>query len=181
MLDKARRSGKVDATDIEVIFEEGFKESHKKEFVIKYKPPFTDWLYHYIHRTLGRNFIVESQDQYLRDIGCDIKTEEVIEYATSHADLMIRKEGGGQPVVLAVVSVEIPKIKDTLTGMVEEMKLDKLSNVAIWECYRNMSATGAAISMEYLMQGLIVNEVTIYGIVVSINELEHAKVIKLMR
>ena len=83
MLDKATRSGKVDATDIEVIFEEGFKESHEKEFVIKYGPPFTDWLYHYIHRTLGRNFIVESQDQYLRDVGCDIKAEEVIEYATT--------------------------------------------------------------------------------------------------
>ena len=81
--------------------------------------------------------------------------------------------------MLAVVSVGIPKVEDTLTGMVAEMKLYKLSNVAVLECYRNMSATGAAICMEYLTQGLIVNEVAIYGIVVSINELEHTKVTKL--
>ena len=50
LLDKAT-SGKVHAADKEVIFEEGFKESYKKQLLVKYEPPFTDWLYCHIHKT----------------------------------------------------------------------------------------------------------------------------------
>ena len=146
-LEKAT-SGKVDTADIEDIFKEGFQESHKKQLPVKYEPLFTDWLYCYIHKTLDESFIVESQDQNLRDVCFDIAAEEVNEYA----DLVIRicrpgdkNGGGGQPVTLAVMSVEIPKVKETSTGMVAEMKLDSTGNVAIWEFYKNMSAIGTAI------------------------------------
>ena len=59
------------------------------------------------------------------------------------------------------MSVDIPTVEEELTGMVAEMKLDRLNSVAIWECYRNMSATGTAICMEYLTRGVIINKVTI--------------------
>ena len=38
-----------------------------------------------------------------------------------------------------------------------------------------MSATGAAIAMEYLADGTIINTIVVYGVVVQLKELEHAK------
>lgn len=108
-----------------------------------------------------------------------IVAEEVNEYATSLADLVIRRDEGNLPVALAVVSLDIPKVEETLTGTVAELKLDNAGNLPFWEYFRNMSATGTAISMEHLTRGVIVNKVTIYGIVVRIRELEHTKLLRL--
>ena len=67
----------------------------------------------------------------------EISPEEVNEYVTSFADLVIRKDGVEQPVKLAVVSLERNSKKECLaveegpecfTGMVAELKLDKGGN-----------------------------------------------------
>ena len=57
----------------------------------------------------GSVFIVESQNDNLKDVSMEISPEEVNEYATSCADLVMRKDGGKQveqPVKLAVVSLD---------------------------------------------------------------------------
>ena len=59
--------------------------------------------------------------------------------------------------MLVVVSIDIQKVEETLTGMVAELKLDSAGNLPFWECYRNMSASGTAICMEYLKRGVIIN------------------------
>ena len=42
--------------------------------------------------------------------------------------------------------------------MVAELKL-RDDSVPTWECFHNMSATGAAIAMEYLASGTIINTI----------------------
>lgn len=59
LLEKAV-AGQIDAADIEVVFREGMEETKKKQLQVWYEPPFTDWLYGYIYKTIGHSFIVES-------------------------------------------------------------------------------------------------------------------------
>ena len=97
------------------------------------------------------------------------------EYAASMPDLVIRKEAAQQPHNVVIVSVDVSKV-ECITGMVAEMKTDNKNNLAIWECFRNMSATGTAMAIEYLCRGILVNKVNVYGIV---NEPQHTKLIQL--
>ena len=106
----------------------------------------------------------------LKDVGMNIAAEEVNEYAKSRADLVIRRDEGYPVKVCGVWKHS--EVDEALTGMVA-------GSLPIWECFRNMSGTGTAISMEYLGRGIIINKVVIYGIVVWINDLNHAKLIRL--
>ena len=55
------------------------------------------------------------------------------------------------PLMLALLSLDIPQIEEPPTGLVAELKV-RVGN-SIWECFRNMSATGTAIVMELLTLG----------------------------
>ena len=171
-------SGTIHKRDIEAAFEESKERKRQKEMKVGHEPPFSDWLYNYVFRTVGNRFIVETQKENLHDVGSGIAGEEVTEYAASTPDLVIRKEAAQQPHNIVIVSVDVSKV-ECITGMVAEMKTDNKNNLAIWECFRNMSATGTAMAIEYLSRGILVDKVNVYGIVVRVNEPQHTKLIQL--
>ena len=147
--------------------------------MVSHEPPFTRWLYEYVYRTVGSQFIVETQRDNLKDVGEGLLAEKKYEYASSQPDLVIRRESSKEPLMIAMLHLDIPSIEENITAMVAELKLRDDSGVPVWECFRNMSATGAAIAMEYLASGTIINTIVVYGVVVRVKELEHAKLIQL--
>ena len=62
------------------------------QFKIDNEIPFNRWLYNYIFATLDKTYIVETQEENLRELGPELVPTEINEYAASKADLMIRKE-----------------------------------------------------------------------------------------
>ena len=159
-------AGGINSVDMKVLIGEGKREAKSKELVVNYEPPFTDWLYQ-------NDFIIESQEDNLKDIGKGISPEEINEYATSRADLIIRRDGVKDPLILALLSLDIPQIEEPPTGLVAELKVRNVGNG------RNMSATGIAIVMELLTLGTLVNKVIVYGIVVQVKDLGSTKLIRL--
>jgi len=101
-------TGHVDSNDVEVIFNEGTYKRIERQMKVFHEPPFTQWLYEYIDSTIGDTFIVETQQQNLKDIGIGILGEEINEYAASLPDLVIRRDGSKEPLMVAVVSLDIP-------------------------------------------------------------------------
>lgn len=66
-----------------------------------------------------------------------------------------------------------------MTGMVAELKIGEADNAAVLECFRNMSATGATIALQHLVDGYVVDRVVVYSIVVGITTLKQAQLLKL--
>ena len=66
-------------------------------------------------------------------------------------------------------------------GMVAELKVEDSTNIPIWECFRNMSAMAASIAMKFLTNGVLINTVTVYGIVVRVNNLHCACLLKVIK
>ena len=64
------------------------RRAKRKQLQVHYEPPFTDWLYHYVYKTIGCTYVVETQEENLKDVGMNIAAEEVNEYAKSRADLV---------------------------------------------------------------------------------------------
>ena len=62
-------AGGINSVDVKVLIGEGKREAKSKELVVNYEPPFTDWLYQYLHKRVGNDFIIESQEDNLKDIG----------------------------------------------------------------------------------------------------------------
>ena len=65
----------VKPEDIESFFPDGVRALEKKLLVIKHESPFSDWHYEYVTKVLGNEFIVESQEDNLRDLGHGIPAE----------------------------------------------------------------------------------------------------------
>ena len=129
-------SSNTNLHDIERLFIEGEMAVEDRTLMIRCEPPFSDWLHHYLSKTLGNTFIVESEEQNLRDLGMGMKFEDVNEYAASKADLVVRKVNNmiKNNVECCVVSVESV---DCL-GMVAELKIDDDSNLPVLECFRDI-------------------------------------------
>ena len=108
-------AGGINSVDVKVLIGEGKRVAKSKELVVNYEPPFTDWLYQYLHKRVGNDFIIESQEDNLKDIGKGISPEEINEYATSRADLIIRRDGVKDPLILALLSLDIPQIEEPPT------------------------------------------------------------------
>ena len=51
--------------------------------------PFNRWLYNYIFATLNKTYIVETQEENMRELGPDLVPTIRNEYAASKRDLMI--------------------------------------------------------------------------------------------
>ena len=125
-------AGGINSVDVKVLIGEGKREAKSKELVVNYEPPFTDWLYQYLHKRVGNDFIIESQDN-LKDIGKGISPEEINEYATSRADLIIRRDGVKDPLILTLLSLDIPQIEEPPTGLVAELKVCNVGNGNVLE------------------------------------------------
>ena len=58
----------------------------KKKLTIENEVPFNWWLYNYVFTTLYKKYIVEMQEDNLRELGSNLVPEETIEYPMSKAD-----------------------------------------------------------------------------------------------
>ena len=150
--------------------------------------PLGRWLYQYIFTTLDKSYIAETQVENLKELGPNLNPAEINEYATSKADLVIRK---GKPVSsdrlkCAYVSVDdhhcganCVSTVPSVSRMVAELKIDDETTGPVWECFRNMSGVAASLALRILSQGVLVDTVTMFGLVVTIEHLERTKLLKL--
>ena len=140
--------------------------------------PFNEWMYNYFVKALPDEYIVISRKENIENIGKVILPEEINEYACSKADLVIRKDKlvSTDIVECCMVSIieDVPAV-DVITGLVGELKIDDDTDYPESECFRNMSAVGASMAMEVLMQGVLVNQATMYGIIIELDKLNETK------
>ena len=66
-----------------------------------------------------------------------------------------------------------------VSGIVAEVKEEDKTDYPLSECYRNMSGVGAALAIQGLQQGFIINNVIIYGIVAVVSKVNSSRLIKL--
>ena len=93
---------------------------------------------------------------------------------------MIYKRIGQQLTSLKCYFLTVSETPESnLCGMVAELKMEDETSSPIWECFHNMSAVGASLVMKALSQGVLINQVIIYGIVGIIDESLSARLIKL--
>ena len=129
-------------------------------------------------------FVVESRRDNVRNIGEGFIPEDITEYATSRGDLVIYKCTGMQQTrgcLVHFVGPERPEAEhvEYLSGMVAELKVDDTSNSPVWECFHNMSAVGATLTMRLLREGKVVDKVYMYGVVAAVKCLEQSKLLYL--
>lgn len=55
-----------------------------------------------------------------------------------------------------------------VSGMVAKLKIDNQISAAIWECYHNMSGVAAALTIWVLTHGVLLEKVTVFGMVTSV-------------
>ena len=146
--------------------------------------PLGRWLYQYIFTTLDKSYIVETQVENLKELGPNLNPAEINEYATSKADLVIKK---GKPVSsdrlkCAYVSVDdhhcganCVSTVPSVSGMVAELKIDDETTGPVWECFCNMSGVAASLAVRVLSQGVLVDTVIMFGLVVTMEHLERTK------
>ena len=84
-----------------------------------------------MYRTVGSQFIVETQQDYLKDVGKGLLAEEINEYASSQPDLVIRRESSKEPLMIAMFHLDIPSIEENITAMVAKLKLRDDSGVPV--------------------------------------------------
>ena len=116
-------------------------------------------MYDYFCKKLPTEFIVEPpRKENIKSLGKGILPEEITEYAKSKADIIIRKDQLVTQDVFkcCVVSLtdDVPAVNWT-KGLVGEIKLDDETEYPESECFRNMSALAASMSMEILSQGVL--------------------------
>ena len=61
-------TGNFSSSDVEVLFHEEANKTTQKLLKISHEPPFTRWLYEYVYRAVSDVFIVESQQENLKDV-----------------------------------------------------------------------------------------------------------------
>ena len=139
------------------------------------------WLYSYVSSCLNKlEYVVESRRNNVRCIGEGFLPEEVNEYAMSRGDLVIYKCTGlqvkGCLVQLVGAETDVEHV-ECLSGLVTELKIDDTSNSPVWECFHDMSAVGATLTMRVLKRGKVVDKVCMYGIVAVVKCLEQSKLL----
>ena len=138
--------------------------------------PHAKWLYEYIFKTLDKSFTVESQAENLKFVGPDLSAELITDYATSKADLVIMRNGLHSNIRICFVSV-VPEVLE-VSSIIAEIKESDETEYPVWECFRNMSAIAAKITMNTLKLGYLVNCVVVYGIVVQVKKTDSPTALK---
>ena len=169
-------------TDLKCAIYEKKKELCMAKKNVKSETPFNDWMYDYFVQALPDEYIVVSRIENIKNLGKVILPEEINEYTCSKSDLVIRKDKlvPSDIIKCCVVSIieDIPVV-DVISGLVEEIKIDDDADYPESECFRNMSAVGASMAMEVLTQGILINQATMYGIVIELDKLNETRLLKL--
>jgi len=175
-------SSSVTPEGIKLAFTEGMRVLRERELKVKSENSFGHWLYDYVFKTLDNSFIVETQEENLREVGKGFIADHINEYAMSKADLVIRKAellplDDNPPKCCVIFVNDIPAL-EVVSGMVAELKIDDETSY-VWECFRNMSGVAASLAVELLTQGTIVNKVVVFGVVALVNHHKRSQLIKL--
>ena len=86
------------------------------------------------------------------------ESEEVNEYSTSQADLVIQKVQANPILQCCTVSINEEKC---VSRLVAELKLNDKTLHPIWEFFHNMSAIGSYMAVKRLRQGIILRKVVV--------------------
>ncbi len=168
--------------DLKCALYERKRELHMAKKNVNSEIPFNDWIYEYFVKVLPDEYIVVPRKENIKNLGKGILPEEVNEYAKSKSDLVIRKDQLVPPGVMrcCVVSVvkDVPTV-EVIKGLVSEIKLTDEGDYPESECLRNMSAVVTSMAMEVLAQGILINQATIYGIIIEVDKLNETRLLKL--
>jgi len=95
-------------------------------------------------KTLDKSFVVQKQTCNLIDLGSKFNATEINEYATSKADLVIKKDRSHvKEMVCCMVFSAVPSCN--FSAMVAELKLD---NTTIYPVVKSMSVVAASITID---------------------------------
>jgi len=152
-----------------------------KEREVTDERPYSKWLYNYVDKMLdGDSYIVESQEENLSKVLETYESEEVNEYLTSQADLVIQKVQTNPILQCCTVAIHEEDCRNKcVSELVAELKLSDSTSSPMWECFHNMLAVGANMAMKKLIQGIILSKIMVYGLVVVVNNLKHTRFLKL--
>ena len=158
--------------------------------IVDSETPLGRLLFKYIFATLDKLYIVETQEENLRELGPHLIPADINEYASSKADLVIRNEksilnDGLKCVYISVddhhcgAGCDCISTLPCVSGMVAELKIDNGTSGPVWECFHNMSGVAASLAVRVLSQGVLVDTVTMFGPVVTMEHLECTKLLKM--
>ena len=149
---------------------------------------FNDWLFVKLDCLLSPQGFVVRQNKPNKEI-----LPNVCEYSTSQPDCVVYHTNSllGNQVIASIIQIEgdnssesedsIVNIDDmddftltTSSGFAIEIKSDLVSEAAINECYYNMFGAGSRLATMQLEMGNVVESVKMYGVVVSMQDPNHA-------
>ena len=126
-------------------------------------------LYNYICSTLDKSYIVKVQ-QHVLNSSSKVNPENVTGDATSKADLLIVKDQ-------IINKKSEGDVINEVESLVIQIENDN-SEYSILECFKNMSDVAASLASQYLRQGVLINGVTVYGIVAEVSEIDDTRLFK---
>ena len=59
------------------------------------------------------------------------------------------------------------------------VKINDRTSAPLWECYYKMSRVAAAIAVQVLSDGVPIDKVSIFGLVLLVEHLDHTKLLKM--
>ena len=132
---------------------------------------------------------IKTQVENLRELGPGLISADVNEYATSKADLLIKNEKLVLNDKLKCVYISIDNhhcgagydcisTLPCVSGMVAELQIDNRTSRPVWKCSHNMSGVAASLTYWVLTRGVLVDLVTMFGLVTSMEHLECTKLLK---
>ena len=142
----------------------------EKEIESGIKIPHTQRLYDYVCSTLDESYIIKVQQHFLKNSNSKIHPENVTGDATSKADLLIVKDQ-------IMNKKSEGDIINEVEGLVIQIENDNLE-YSILERFKNMSDVAASLASQCLRQGVLINSVTVYGIVAKVNDMDDTRLIK---
>lgn len=165
--------------EVQIAIEMEKQKVISKRFSVEDEVPHTKWLYSYLSTALNKGFVVKSRKENLKYVGDENFGGEITDYASSSPDIIIHsnKPLGSHPSVCLVKL--IPEL-DNASAFVAEIKESDETEYPISECFRNMSTVAANLTIQGLQQGLLVNQVSVYGIVAVVCDVERARLLKLV-
>ena len=151
--------------------------------------PISGWLHAHLASKLDTlGFIVDTQSKLTKPVG------PLNEYVYSQPDLLLyHSERFLKHVSALTVKVTYPCI-DVLSaeesvlvydevhvmGIASEVKVEDAGEDAVNECYCNMFGQGVNLAMKGVCKGMLVKQVTMYGIVVAAHKSNEARLLKLL-
>lgn len=108
-----------------------------------------------------------------------ILPEDVNEYLKPKSDIVIRKDKLATSVYSDTFQCCVVSVVDVVTGTVSEMKIDDETDYPESKCFRNMSAVAASMAMEILREGILVNQATVYGVIIKVDHWDHTCLLRL--